>query len=113
VTVTGWRIWYDDGRVLSGAAPSDFTTLPRDGVQVVVLYFDEEAAPGVPLRQIALGHDWYFFNPVSGVHGHNSDSRESILERYGEETILLRGRWTTSEKLESYRVAAMAAEEHP
>jgi hypothetical protein len=87
--------WYDFDRYFEGEG-SDFAALPRDGMQVLLIRHPDG------IWQMCTGHDFYFYQPVSGVWGHNSDSEASIHERYGEDTIVVRGRWTTREAIERY-----------
>jgi hypothetical protein len=105
----GIRTWYVGGAVYdSHTTPvADF---PRDGVLVVIVYFDQEYAPGLPYRQVMHGDDTYFYNPVTGVFGHNNDSIELTIQRYGIETIACRGMWDTPENYQAAVDAAMAAE---
>jgi len=109
---TGWRAWYTGGRVFDSATTL-ITDLPSDGVLVVIVYFAEEWAPGKPYRQIMMGNDTYHFTPSTGVFGHSDDDVETVLERYGTDTIVARGQWVTPQEMQHVTDLATAAEAAP
>ena len=93
--VIGWRAWYADGSKYDSAT-TEWKDLPDDGMLVNVLYFDENRPDGKPLRRINNGTDWYFrAKGLKGfIYGSNNDTPEENKERYGDDILLKRGKWT-------------------
>jgi hypothetical protein len=60
MTVLGWRVWYADGSVFDSKSRI-WESLPERGLQILMLYFDEEYSPGTPYRQIIHGDDSYTY----------------------------------------------------
>ena len=52
MTVRGWRAWYRDWRKFSSLDTSP-DNLPREGLQIVMLYLDPP-----PYREVLLGADY-------------------------------------------------------
>jgi hypothetical protein len=111
--VVGVRGWYVGGVVIDTLTTPDLHDWPADGVLVLMLYFDNEAAPDVPYRQVMMGNDSYFHVPSSGVYGHSDESVAEIKSRYGDETIVLRGMWAAPAEYASVVAMAMATESWP
>lgn len=61
MNMIGWRAYYVDGRDFSSqnATPDD---LPRTGLQAIVVYLDQEHAPGKPYREVLWGADYIVWN---------------------------------------------------
>jgi hypothetical protein len=75
-----------------------------------MVYWDVEYAPGQPYRMAMMGNDTYFFVPATGVIGHSDDTVEEVRARYGEETVIWRGQWTTPDDLAACERLAMACD---
>ncbi len=111
--VIGWRAWYADGAVFDNAK-TEWDDLPADGVITIVVYFDQPAPSGAPLRRILDSSDWYFRAPDGGdwIYGHNNDDPEETKRRYPGAS-LKRGRWTTDCRIKEIETAAMQARNQP
>ena len=59
MTIKGFKIWYTDGTVLKS---TNWRDLPKEHVQSIVTYMNEEFMPGRVYREIAEGADWYWFD---------------------------------------------------
>jgi hypothetical protein len=116
MNIIGARFYYTGGAERSFSGPPTLAKVagwPGDGVQVGVLYFDAEVSPGVPYRQIMMGNDSYFYVPSTGVFGHGNESADEIRERYGADTIVWRGQWTTMAEINELSALAMSMEQAP
>lgn len=114
MTLTALLLIYDQGKYRYAEAPLALEQLadwPTDGAQVGVVFWDEEFQLGKPYRSIMMGNDSYFWVPSTGVIGHNDEPEESIRARYGEDTIVWRGKWTTPEDLRRAERVAMECDE--
>lgn len=63
--VKGWKIWYADGSTFNSTQGS-WHDAPGDGVQVVMLYFEDTDALGRPTRLYSSGCDSYAFDEATG-----------------------------------------------
>jgi hypothetical protein len=94
--VIGWKVWADDGQVYS-SKEYPWEKVPGDGLLGMVVYFDEKAPDGNPLRRVAYGGncDYYFRapGPVGPIYGHSNDDPETITTRYPGASVK-RGKWT-------------------
>ena len=73
-SVAGWRVFYSDETY--AADETEWRDLPDEGVQVVVLYYEEFAAVGVRYRKLLDGHDFYYHVPGTNVFGSTNDRDE-------------------------------------
>ena len=66
--IVGWKCWYTDG-VLYSSREHSWAALPDSGVQVVVIYLEQQYALGLNYRQILTGKDWYYWEngEIKGV----------------------------------------------
>jgi hypothetical protein len=94
-----WRAWYDDGSRYDSDSTA-WADLPDDGLQVVVIYFEDGT------RRICHGDDWYF--EVDGTIAHNSDSRRDNERRYPN-AALKRGRWMADDAYKALVARALEA----
>lgn len=101
MVVTGWRAWYSDGRGVVGDA-SDVEQLPRTGLQIVMLYFDTEHAPGKPYRQLLCGGDFLIWN------GHVWQSTMDVPTC--PTCIVFPGSWMADDAFAALQAHALAAE---
>ena len=74
-SVAGWRAYYPDE--VYAADETEWRDLPEEGVQVIVLFYEEHAAEGVRYRKLLDGDDFYYHVPDSDVFGSTND-REDI-----------------------------------
>ena len=72
--VAGWRAYYPDEAY--AADDTEWRDLPDEGVQVIVLYYEEHATEGVRYRKLLDGHDYYYHVPDSDVFGETNDRDE-------------------------------------
>ncbi len=93
--VQGYRAWYTEDRTFDSESTA-WDDLPSDGCLFVMLYFDENAPSGMPLRRAMSGSDWYFRE--GEVYGHNCDSLEENQARYPNGSFK-RGQWTDDEEM--------------
>ncbi len=111
--VIDWHVFYDDGKEFTSAR-TDWDSLPRDGVQAVVLYFDEVTKAGAPYRRIMSGHDFYF--RADGSRGYifadSDDPAGEIKKRYPG-ALILRGKWADEETHYAINFMASEAKEAP
>lgn len=105
--------WYASGATHHAHSPQDLNAWPNDGVLIIVLYDTREITPGRHYRQVLMGNDTYFFVPHSGVFGHNDDPAETVRARYGSDTLVWRGMWTTNSDFQRVIDDAMSAEAVP
>jgi hypothetical protein len=111
--ITGLLMLYTGGAyhyALGAPTAAAVAEWPTDGVQVGLLFFDAEWAPGQPNRQVMMGNNSYFFVPSTGVVGHNDESVSEIRERYGADTIVWRGQWTTPAEIDHLSKVALACD---
>jgi hypothetical protein len=57
-----WKCWYANGDTFSSQMAT-VSALPSKGVVVIMVYYDEEFAPGFPYREILQGWERYVFVP--------------------------------------------------
>ncbi len=89
--VIGWRVWYDDGRVID-ARQAPWEALPADGVQLVMLYH----AGGT--RRVMQGNEYYWrWRSDFGLVYAHADTRPDEARYPG--AVILRGKWTSDENL--------------
>jgi hypothetical protein len=99
--MTGWRVFYDGGRVYDSRTHS-WARMPKDGVQIVVVYRDQG------YRTIE-GCDLYFkAGDVIGGSVCPFDTPETIKKRYPGASVKL-GRWTSDEELTRLQAEAREA----
>lgn len=111
----GWRVWVEDFDLAAGyrvyrGVQEDWALLPNDGVLCVMIYFDDNAPSGMPLRRIATSSDSYFM--FIGPDGHwaigdNNETVAEVLIRYPG-AIVKRGKWTSDQIMQ--RVSGVAME---
>lgn len=99
----GWRAWYDNG-VVYDSRTTQWRDLPTDGLQVVVLYMDEEHSPGRPYRQIIMGMDYVW------PSGNDYTGKEGSQPAGVNPGILKRGRWMSDSAYADVVTAALASE---
>lgn len=86
----GFKIWYSD-HVASGKTYEDWTNLPNDDIQVVVLYWTD-ADGDMPLRHFATGTDYYALNDkMEFMQGDITDGMDGNIKT---------GKWTTDAKID-------------
>ena len=73
-SVAGWRVFYPDE--VYAADDTEWRALPDEGVQVIVLYYEEHAAAYVHYRKLLDGHDYYWHVPDSDEFGETNDCDE-------------------------------------
>jgi hypothetical protein len=104
--VVGWAIYYIDESVITSEkyAPEDLLTIEGgkylDGALCRVVYFTPKVkSSGHYHRDMQARRDFYFFapSPHGTIYGFNNDPRDEILERYGKDTILVRGQTDVTE----------------
>lgn len=96
----GWRVWYENGEQYN-SSECDWSNLPDDGVQEVVVYFDEKEASGVHhYRRNMTANNWYFQaqGPNGYFYASSDDPPEEIRHRY-KNAVLIRGKWTDEDTL--------------
>jgi hypothetical protein len=93
-------------RLANPYTPEAVVDWPIDGVQVGMIFFAGEWAEGKPYRQVVMGNDSYFFTP-NGIVGHSDETPAEIRSRYGLDTAVLRGRWTTANEIHALAQVAM------
>lgn len=59
--IQGWRAWYADGQVWDSHTVKPYD-LPVQGLQIVILYFIGEYAPGKVYREMLSGGDYIVWN---------------------------------------------------
>lgn len=111
MTVQGWRAWYVGGQVYEGTTFAQWHDLPADGVLVVMLYYDRDAAQGRPLRLSLSGDDYYWQTPAA-VFGSSKDAQEQIKLRYPGAS-LKRGKWGTLDAMDAASAASRDSHERP
>ena len=109
MTLIGWKVRYEDGRVFSSRT-SVWSELPADGAINVIKFQDELGSDGKPTRQILEGYSYYFRQVTTGggeILGATEDTPAEIEARYPG-AVVLRGKWTTEEIMYAAQAAAMA-----
>ena len=74
MTVAGWRVFYPGETYASNE--TEWRDLPDEGVQVIVLYYQEYAAEGVRYRKLLDGHDYYWHVPGTDTFDETNDRDE-------------------------------------
>lgn len=73
--VEAWRAWYPDEVYASNEI--EWSDLPNEGVQVIVLFYDEWTADGqVRYRKLLDGDDYYWHVPGTDEFGSDMDPAE-------------------------------------
>ena len=73
-SVAGWRVFYPDETYAGDDI--EWRDLPDEGVQVIVLYYEEFATEGVRYRKLLDGDDFYYHVPGTDVFGSTNDRDE-------------------------------------
>lgn len=110
MSILGWRAWFMEPDRTYTSAELEPGDLPGDGCLGVVAYLDLET----PKTAQHTGETWYFWwqGPHGLVIGSNSDSREENERRYPG-CVLVRGKWTTVERMHEVRREMQEAHECP
>lgn len=94
--------WYTGNRRYdSGAVPSPSAwaaaALPDDGALAFMLLAEDGTG------RIMQGNDIYFCvpaeHPDGEVWGHNDETPEEVRSRYGVDTLVFRGQWTSDAEM--------------
>ena len=72
--VAGWRAFYPDE--VYASTGTEWRDLPDEGVQVIVLFYEEHAAEGVRYRKLLDGDDFYYHILDTDVFGSEMDPDE-------------------------------------
>lgn len=111
--VVGWKAWYTQNRVYSSSV-HNWEELPKEGVLVVMVYFDEKASGGEHLREIIKGRRRYF----KAVGSSNNEffkgslwNEDKILRTYDtHEDWIKEGIWDDDATMKAAIAEAMATE---
>lgn len=89
----GWRIWYEDGRIIKQTTFEEWVNADDDGLYGKMLYYDDEVK--VP-REIQLA-DWYYVAPHQYsnefIHGTCNDNKIKETKKRYPGAVLKRGKW--------------------
>jgi hypothetical protein len=110
--IVGWRLWYANGDTLSSRMLQPGQT-PDHGIVVVMLYFDEEYAPGKPYREIVQGYDRMIYVPSEGRWYGSDDTPTVIRSIYGADVVIRTGNWENSAIYDQMTTLALAADSYP
>lgn len=106
-TVDGWRAYYTDDRQYDSVTDT-WTTLPDDGLLVVVVYFDAYSGDGdVQHTFIHDGADWYGYDGAE-LFVSNQQSIAVNRRRYPDCTFK-QGQWTTRSEYRAVKARAIDA----
>jgi hypothetical protein len=112
--VVGFLLLYENAAYRFFHGPFTLDTIagwPTDGIQVGMIFWGEEYAPGKPHRTVMMGNDSYFYVPSTGVIGHSDESAGQIRQRYGNDALIWRGKWTTMVDYKVCEQVAMSCDE--
>jgi hypothetical protein len=101
--VLGYKITYTDGTVRK--AP-DFNDLPNERIQIVMVFYVDEYAPGKHYRKMMDGCDWYYVDRLGELQGVRSEDTGIQTKPTGE--LSKSGEYTTDENFKKLTDAALA-----
>jgi len=71
----GFKIFYSDGRIYSGATTEHWNQLPQDGVQVIVIYFRDNT------KLMMSGQDLYCLEESEKIQLPKEVKRGQMIDR--------------------------------
>lgn len=127
MNVVGLRVWYGDGstRQTAVAQPIDVAAVKRSmqgwpvkDMQCILLYFDQEYAPGLCYREILQGRDTFWYDPNasqagSDCWGESDETPQQVRQRLGNQLVTFEGKWMSDAGYAAIMDAVMAARTRP